>query len=63
MCLSTAYLNQKEEENICVRYVAEINVKEDSVVLTDVMGTDTEIKGKLLYIDLTGGTVIIDTVA
>ena len=63
MCLSTAYLNSKDEDNIFVRYVAEINVKEDSVVLTDVMGTDTEVKGKLLYVDLTGGTVIIDTVA
>ena len=63
MCLATAYLNSKDEDNIFVRYVAEINVKEDSVVLTDVMGPDTEVKGKLLYVDLTGGTVIIDTVA
>ena len=63
MCLSTAYRNEKSEDNIAARYVAEINVTPDSVILTDVMGEDIEIKGKLMYVDLTGGTVIIETAA
>jgi len=63
MCLSTAYRNEKSEDNIAACYVAEINVTPDSVILTDVMGEDIEIKGKLMYVDLTGGTVIIETAA
>jgi predicted RNA-binding protein len=63
MCLSTAYRNKKSDDNIAARYVAEINVTPSSVILTDVMGDQIEIEGKLLYVDLTGGTVIIDTAA
>jgi len=63
MCLSTAYKNEKKDDNIAARYVAEINITEHSVILTDVMGEEIEIEGKLLYVDLTGGTVIIETAA
>lgn len=63
MCLSTAYRNEKNDDNIAARYVAEINVTDTSVILTDVMGENIEIEGKLLYVDLTGGTVIIGTAA
>ncbi len=63
MCLSTAYRNEKTEDNIAARYVAEINVTDTSVILTDVMGAEIEVKGRLLYVDLTGGTVIIETAA
>ena len=61
MCLSTAYYNSKDEDNVAVRFVSEINVTEDSVLLTDVMGQQIEIKGRLKYVDLTGGTVVIET--
>ena len=40
MCLSTAYYNSKDEDNVAVRFVSEINVTEDSVRLTDVMSRD-----------------------
>ena len=63
MCLSTAYKNEKKDDNIAARYVAEVKVIGDSVILTDVMGEKFEIEGKLLYVDLTGGTVIIETAA
>ena len=46
-----------------MRFVSEINVTEDSVLLTDVMGQQIEIKGRLKYVDLTGGTVVIETAA
>ncbi len=59
MCLSTAYKNSKDEDAVIARYVSKIDVKGDSVVLTDVMGTETEVPGTLSFIDLTGGTVII----
>ncbi len=61
MCLSTAYLNKKDDDCIAARYVAEIHADGEDVRLTDVMGDETVIKGKLVFADLTGGTVIIAT--
>ena len=61
MCLSTAYLNKKEESLIAARFVDSISVKDGKVVLTDVMGVVTEIDGSISYVDLTGGSVIIST--
>ena len=63
MCLSTAYLNRKEEDKIAARYVASIEVSGDRIILTDVMGFTTEIIGSLLSVDLTGATVVIATPA
>ena len=59
MCLSTAYYNSKKEENVAARYVAEIRVEGDEVLLTDVMGKEMVIPGKILFVDLTGGTVVL----
>ena len=61
MCLSTAYLNKKEEALIAARYVDSIKVEGGKVILTDVMGAVTEIEGSIDYVDLTGGSVIIAT--
>ena len=63
MCLSTAYLNRKDEDKIAARYVASIEVSGDRIVLTDVMGFTTEITGYISSVDLTGGTVVIATEA
>ena len=61
MCLSTAYYNSKDEDCVAARYVSEINIDGDKVILTDVMGQEMEIVGRLKYVDLTGATVIIET--
>lgn len=61
MCLSTAYLNHKDEDKVAARYVASIDVSGDKITLTDVMGFTTEIEGTISSVDLTGGTVIIAT--
>ena len=61
MCLSTAYLNEKKEENIAARYVAQIRFEDGRLILTDVMGMETEIVGTLRSADLTAGFVIIET--
>jgi predicted RNA-binding protein len=63
MCLSTAYLNRKDEDKIAARYVASIEVSGDRITLTDVMGFTTEIIGTIASVDLTGGTVVIATEA
>ena len=59
MCLSTVYLNKKEEDLIAARYVDSIKVLGNKIILTDVMGSETEIEGRISYVDLTGGSVII----
>ena len=61
MCLSTAYYNSKDEDKIAARYVAEIRSEGDTVVLVDVMGSELTIEGTVVYVDLTGGTVIVRT--
>jgi len=61
MCLSTVYRNKKDADHVAATYVASIRPDGNKIVLTDVMGFDTEIEGKLSFIDLTGGTVIIET--
>ena len=63
MCLSTAYLNQKDEDKVAARYVAGIEVNGNKITLTDVMGFTTEIEGVIASVDLTGGTVVIATSA
>ena len=61
MCLSTAYYDSKDEANVAARYVAKVEVDGDQVVLTDVMGFETRIEGRVSFVDLTGGTVVITT--
>jgi len=61
MCLSTAYLNRKEESLIAAKFVDSIKVEGGKVIMTDVMGAVTEIEGTISFVDLTGGSVIIAT--
>lgn len=61
MCLSTAYYNKKADDAVAARYVAQIDVLGDTVRLTDVIGAQVEIRGRVSFVDLTGGTVIIRT--
>ncbi|MBQ0134347.1 MAG: CooT family nickel-binding protein [Clostridiales bacterium] len=61
MCLSTAYLNEKKEETIVARYVAQVKCADGKIVLSDIIGAETEIVGTISFIDLEGGTVIIKT--
>ena len=60
MCLSTAYYREKKNENIAAEYVAEIIIEDGAVRLIDVMGDEMRIEGTLKYVNLTGGTVIIE---
>ncbi len=61
MCLSTAYRNEKGEDAVLARYVAQVEVRGKKVLLTDVVGAETEVEGFVSFVDLTGGTVIIRT--
>ena len=61
MCLSTAYYNKKEADCVAAQYVDKISVDGNVITLVDVMGSEMHITGRLVNIDLTGGSVIIDT--
>ena len=59
MCLSTIYKNEKQDDNILCKYVANINVDGDKLTFEDVMGIKTTITGRLVSADLTAGSVIV----
>ena len=61
MCLSTVYRNEMVDNNIVARYVSEIKIKGDQIELVDVMGTGTNIRGWISFVDLTGGKVVISS--
>ena len=58
MCLSTVYRNSKAEENICAKFIAQIEVDGNTLTFTDIMGEVTTVEGSLLSADLTAGVVI-----
>ena len=59
MCLSTICRNEKQEDNILCKFVANINVDGDKLTFEDVMGVKTTITGRLVSADLTAGSVIV----
>ena len=59
MCLSTIYMNEKQDDNILCRFVAKINADGDKLTFVDVMGASTTITGPRVSADLTAGTVIV----
>ena len=59
MCLSTVYKNPKPDEAI-MEYVSTITFDGDNVICTDLMGEKKSFKGKLTFVDLTGGVIRID---
>lgn len=59
MCLSTAY-RTGDPNSVIMEFVSGINVDGDKITLTDVMGDQTTVEGKLVMVDLTGGVVKID---
>ena len=59
MCISTIYRNEKQEDNVLCKFVANISVDGDKLIFEDVMGEKTTITGRLVSADLTAGSVII----
>lgn len=59
MCLSTIYRNEKQEDNVLCKFIANISVDGDKLIFEDVMGEKTTITGRLVSADLTAGSVII----
>ena len=59
MCLSTVYNNEKQEDKILCKFVANITVDGNRLTFEDVMGQKMTINGRLLSADLTAGSVIV----
>ncbi len=59
MCLSTIYRNEKQEDNILCKFVANITVNGNEMTFEDVMGEKMTITGRLVSADLTAGSVIV----
>jgi predicted RNA-binding protein len=58
MCLATAYRTD-DPESIILEYVSKLEVRDNQVILTDIMGDTRTIEGTLAMADLTGGVVRI----
>ena len=59
MCLSTVYRGEKKPENEILKNVMLIECREGVVTLTDIMGREEQLRGEIIYADLTGGTVVV----
>ncbi len=59
MCLSTVYSVQ-DPDHMIMEYVSKITVNGDQITLTDVMGDEKTVAGRLVLADLTGAVVKID---
>ena len=59
MCLSTVYMNAKEDAAVIMRNVMRIECRDDAVVLTDLMDRTVEIPGQLQEANLVEGFVIV----
>ena len=58
MCLATV---QKESDNtVLSKMVSRIDVEGENVILRDIMGEKTVIKGKILMVDLANSIVKLD---
>ena len=63
MCLSTIYRNSKEDNNILFKNVCSCHISGDEIILTNIMGEEKKIQGKIIDADFVGGSVIIKEVA
>ena len=59
MCLSTV-VKEKDPESVIMEYVSRISIDGDKITLTDVMGQERTVIGRLTFADLTGALVKID---
>ncbi|MDO4522916.1 MAG: CooT family nickel-binding protein [Eubacteriales bacterium] len=59
MCLSRV-VRADQPDSVILDYVSRIEVKGDSITLTDIMGEQKTVQGSIVMADLTGGRVEIN---
>jgi len=60
MCLSTVYEIRDGSEKLVCEYATAINLADDVITLTDIMGEEIVIKGVLKSIDLVKNIIKIE---
>jgi len=58
MCLATVY--KKSDDSVIFKNVSRIDVEDDMIILTDIMGDTRKIKGNILMVDLANSIVKIN---
>ena len=59
MCISTAYKNAAQPENILFKNVRAFRVAGNSIILTNILEQELTITGTLEHVDLINGVVVI----
>ena len=59
MCLATVYKNT--DHTVLMRNAARIDVEGDTVIITDILGDQVSIPGRILWVDLAGSEAAIET--
>lgn len=52
MCLSTVYKLGTDGEEMVAQYVSGVQIDDLNLTLTDIMGTETKLRGKIASVDL-----------
>ena len=61
MCLSTVYAVVNGNEKKVCEYVCNIELDENNITLTDIMGSQTKVKGVLKSMDFVKNLAIIES--
>lgn len=59
MCISTAYKNAAQPENILLKNIRAFRVAGKSIILTNILEQELTITGTLEHVDLINGVVVI----
>ena len=59
MCLAAANKNEQTPENLICKFVSNIGFDNGKIVLTDILGENIAIEGKLSTVDLVKNVVVI----
>ena len=55
MCLATVY--KDSDDTVICRNVSKLTVEEDTVIIRDIIGDETVVKGRILMVDLANSIV------
>jgi predicted RNA-binding protein len=61
MCLSTAYSNSINENNILCKNVTRVDIDGKIITITDLLGSEVTVTGTLVSVDMMENTVVINT--
>lgn len=59
MCLSTVFEERGAQQTKLCEYVSDVRAEGDKITLTDIMGAETVVFGKLKSVDLVQNKIII----